>query len=177
MSVVVTADISRFQTQVRALGARAPLAAARALNRSMASVQTAAVRDVAADLHIAQKDVRRGFSLERATASTLLARLVVTGRRLPLLAFRARQTQRGVSYDLGRGRKVAGGAFIATMRSGHVGVFRRRAARRLPILELFGPSLPRVFTAAKLAAARLRLAEELMRKNLAHEIAFLARAA
>jgi hypothetical protein len=67
------------------------------------------------------------------------------------------------------------GAFIARMLSGHRGVFKRRAVPRLPIVELFGPSLPRVFTRATIAAARTRLAGELLAKNLAHEIQFLVR--
>lgn len=174
----VTADLSRFQIELRYLGAQAPLAAARALNRSGSSVQTAAVRAVAGDLKIAQKDVRPAMRLERATARSLVARLVVTGKRIALYAFRARQTRQGVTYDLGRGRRVALGAFIARMGTGHVGVFRRRTAKRLPLSrELMGPSLPHVFTAAAIAAERERLAHELLQKNLRHEIAFLGRRA
>jgi len=33
---------------------------------------------------------------------------------------------------------LAQGAFLATMKSGHVGIFRRRGAARLPIQELLG---------------------------------------
>jgi len=175
MAITVTVDISGMRRQLLAIGDKAPLAAARALNRSIASVQTAAVRDIASDLKLAQKDVRKGMTLERATRQTLRARLIVTGRRLALHAFRARPTRAGVSYDLGRGRTVAPGAFIATMRSRHIGVFRRRDKRRLPIDELFGPSLPHVFTAARISAARAALAADLLRKNLTHEVEFLAR--
>jgi hypothetical protein len=181
MSLVVTADLTQFHREIRALGDRAPLAAARALNKSIASVQTQAVRDVAGDLGIAQKDVRRGMAIQRATRATLRATLTVTGRRIPLIAFRARgpEPSRGrgrVTYRIGASpRTTVAGAFIARMLSGHRGVFKRRAVPRLPIVELFGPSLPRVFTRAKIAAARTRLAGELLAKNLAHEIQFLVR--
>ena len=177
MSIVVTADLRQFEAQIRSLGARAPIAGSRALNRSIGTVQTAAVRAVAEDLKITQKDVRKAMALERSTPRNLFARLTVTGRRLALYAFRARPTLRGVSYDLGRGRKVLAGAFIATMRSTHVGVFKRRAKTRLPIDERFGPSLPHVFVARKIAEAREALAREALIKNLKHEIAFLVRAA
>lgn len=174
MSVLVTADLSIFRRQIQALGDRAPLAAARALNRSIASVQTAAVREMAKDLNLAQKDVRKGLEIKRATRQSLLATLTVTSRRIVLLAFGARQTARGVTYNLGRGRRLAAGAFIAQMRSGHVGVFRRRGRPRLPLTrELRGPSLPRVFTREAIQSARERLAEDLLRKNLAHEVEFL----
>jgi len=175
MAITVTVDISGMRRQLLAIGDKAPLAAARALNRSIASVQTAAVRDIATDLKLAQKDVRKGMVIERATRATLKARLIVTGRRLALYAFRARQTRLGASYDLGRGRTVAPGSFISTMRSTHIGVFRRRGKRRLPIDELFGPSLPHVFVAARIAEARKALAADLLRKNLTHRVEFLAR--
>lgn len=179
MAIQITADISGFRRELRSLGTKAPLAAARALNRSMASVQTQAVRELAGDLGIAQRDVRRGMALQRATRSKLSATLTVTGRRIPLIAFKAKgpEPSRGrgrVTYRIGsRARTTVAGAFITTMRSGHRGVFRRRGIPRLPILELFGPSLPRVFTQAKITAARTRLAAELLAKNLAHEIRFL----
>lgn len=191
MSLQITADLTKFARQIRALGENAPLAAARALNRTIASVQTAAVRDVATDMGITQASVRKGMAIEKATRATLRATLTVTGRRLPLSAFNAKgpEPSRGrgrVTYRIGRGaRTTVPGAFFATMRSGHRGVFRRigTSSRRsnkswgpnLPIRELRGPSLPHVFTADKIAEARAALADELLPKNLAHEISFLTR--
>jgi hypothetical protein len=71
-------------------------------------------------------------------------------------------------------------AFIATMRSGHRGVFmrvgassRRSAGARsanLPITELHGPSIPLVF--GKHLAAGLARGEAQLRKNLVHELRF-----
>jgi hypothetical protein len=174
MSVLVTADLSTFRRQIAALGDKAPLAVARALNRSIASVQTAAVRDMAKDLNLAQKDVRKGLEITKATRQSLLATLRVTSKRLLLMAFGARQTAKGVTYNLGRGRTLAEGAFIAAMKSGHVGVFRRVGRARLPLTrELRGPSLPHVFTAERIRAAREALAQDLLRKNLTHEVEFL----
>ena len=96
------------------------------------------------------------------------------GGRIPLSRFGAKQKARGVSYKItkGGGRKTAEGAFLATMPTGHTGVFQRFEARgapnasfggrrwkpgrrralpptlprelRLPIVELFGPSIPHV---------------------------------
>jgi hypothetical protein len=50
------------------------------------------------------------------------------------------QTRKGVSVEVNRGKRtLVQGAFLAMMRSGHVGIFRRRGKARLPIEELLGP--------------------------------------
>ena len=62
-------------------------------------------------------------------------------------------------------------SFIAVMRTGHRGVFKRAGKRRLKILEQFGPSLGRVFEKFKpLGAARAR---EAFAAAFAHEYRFV----
>ena len=63
----------------------------------------------------------------------------VSGEPVPLGAYPHRQTKRGTSVEVNRGKRtLLKGAFVATLRSGHEGVFRRRGASRLPIDELLG---------------------------------------
>lgn len=63
----------------------------------------------------------------------------VRGKPVPLSKYPHRQTKKGVSVTVNRGKRtLIKSAFVATMRSGHKGVFIRRGARRLPIDELFG---------------------------------------
>lgn len=65
--------------------------------------------------------------------------LVVSGEPVPLVAYPHRQTKKGVSAEVHRGRRVViAGSFIATMKSGHKGVFKRIGSARLPIRELLG---------------------------------------
>jgi hypothetical protein len=65
--------------------------------------------------------------------------LKVKGDRVPLRAYPTRQTKKGVSAQVNTGkRSLVPGAFIARMRSGHEGVFKRVGAKRLPIRELYG---------------------------------------
>jgi hypothetical protein len=189
VSFSIKVDTRDLDAKLNTLGGKAPLAMSRAINRTIGTVQTHTVRAIAADTKLAQKDVRKGLELQRATPRRLVATLTASSRRLVLYAFKARQTKAGVSYNLGGGRAFAPGAFIAKMRSGHVGVFRRRTSgpgsrpeRRgpaphfswLPIDELQGPSMGRVFK--KLLENRLvREAKQLMAKNLAHEVKFLLR--
>ncbi len=52
----------------------------------------------------------------------------------------------GVRVEINRGRPVLiRSAFVATMRSGHTGVFLRKGAARLPIRELFTTRVSDVF--------------------------------
>lgn len=167
---------------------------ARALNRSMVWVHTRTVRAVAADLGVPQRRIDDRILLSPATPGRLTAVINVTGRRIPLVEFGARETARGVTYRIGgQGRSLADRAFIATMKSGHRGVFRRltaagplpkvgkraerqRAARlmvgRLPIYELFGPSVPRVAVETRIHDRVREAAATVFPKNLEHEMNF-----
>jgi hypothetical protein len=65
--------------------------------------------------------------------------LAVKGKRVPLTAYPHRQGKRGVSVEVNRGKRtMIASAFVATMKSGHKGVFVRSTKARLPIRELFG---------------------------------------
>ena len=167
-------DAVRIADQIAALGNEAPRAIVRALNRTIASVRTLVIREIADDTGLANKDIRPSIGVTNATFSRPAARLVVTGRRIPLIAFDARQTLRGVTYIGRRGRGEIRGAFIATMASGHRGVFKRRGVARLPIDELKGPSLPFVMTKRWSRAMTMR-ANELLQANAQHEVTFLLR--
>jgi hypothetical protein len=65
-------------------------------------------------------------------------RIDVSGEAVPLSAYPHRQVKRGVSVAVNRnGRKIIQSAFVARMKSGHLGIFVRRGKGRLPIDELF----------------------------------------
>jgi hypothetical protein len=67
-------------------------------------------------------------------------------KRIPLIDFGARQMNPGARAAKPWGRaQVFQSTFIATMRSGHRGVFRRRGTSRLPIREMMGPSIHSTF--------------------------------
>lgn len=165
-----------LQRAIVALGDRSAKAVARALNRSAVSTRTVMQRLVRDDVKLKSRDVGDQMRVEKArpTQDGLQARVIISGARIPLFDFGARQTARGVSANTGGGRKVYKGSFIATMKSGHKGVFERKTrgkgSKRLPIIEKFGPSLPHVFM--KHIPAGLVAGEASMQKNLAHEISY-----
>jgi len=72
--------------------------------------------------------------------------MAVTGKEIPLGRYPSRQTKRGVSVQVNKGRrKLIEGAFIATMHTGHVGVFMREGASRLPIKHALSSRVSDVF--------------------------------
>lgn len=168
--IMVRLDASQFNLAVARLKDRAPRAIARALNRAAVSTRTAMVRAVARDIGLPVGTVREATRTENAIPTNLTARVIARGSRIPLIDFRARQTKSGVSARLAGGAGKYPHAFIATMRSGHRGVFRRSGPRRLPITELHGPSIVHVFN--KHREAGIEAGEASLVKNLTHELRF-----
>jgi hypothetical protein len=149
----------------------------RALNRAIAAGRTQITRDIAADTGLRVSNVRKALSMQEATDSRPEARLATSLKRIPLINFGARGQYpsrgrgRGVSYRLNGSSGRVPTAFIASMQSGHQGVFVRKAKGRLPIRELFGPSLGHVF--AKHRPAALARAQQVFHERLEHELARL----
>lgn len=188
-----TADTDRA---IRQLRAKAPAAIARALNRAAASGTTAMIRVISQDTGITQADLKgstkrnRRIWTQEAQPGHETVRVFASLDRIPLMDFGAKGPEpsrgkgRGVTAGLKGGARRYERAFIATMQSGHRGVFRRkergqfvkvlgRLARRLPIKELFGPSIAHVWT--KHAAVGQQRAQEQLVKNLQSEFRFATR--
>lgn len=78
--------------------------------------------------------------------SDLVWRMDVSGEAVRVVDYPHRQTRKGVSVAINVGkRKLIKGAFLATMKSGHRGVFKREGKARLPIDELFSTRVSDVF--------------------------------
>jgi hypothetical protein len=80
--------------------------------------------------------------------------------------YRIRRKATTATVDTGSGREPATGGFVATMPSGHRGIFRRTGPRRLPIKQQYGPSIAELFETKLGVAPRieLELGETLVRK-------------
>lgn len=199
---MVRFDVGSLVAELREMGSRAPLIMSRSLNRAQVAGLTAMVRAITADTGIAAKNVKQTVVTEKASRTQLVAAVTISGARLPLIAFSARGPEpsrgkgRGVSYRaLGQRGRIPE-AFIATMKSGHRGVFKRKGALgrkvqgprghvetrsgnatagagRLPIMELRGVSIPHI--AEKYLDVFQAAAQDALEKNLRHEIDFANR--
>ena len=168
---------SDLTAAINKLRATYPAVAKRALLRAGMTGRTEMGRAIAEDTGLSSRTVVREIKIIQVGDAGL--QIEVQGTRLPLIAFGARGPEpsrgrgRGVSYRLKGGQGRAPTAFIATMGSGHRGVFARQSGARFPIAELHGPSLVRVFE--KYLPVGAKRAHEALIMNLRREILRAAR--
>jgi hypothetical protein len=153
-----------------------PIATARALNKTAQAVQSVAVKTIAVDISVTQLVVRKNLRIEKANRTRLTSCLVVIGsQRLPIIKIdpRAKQTAQGVSYrGEGGQRKFIPHAFVALMKSGHRGVFKRLGKVRLPICELEGVSVRNMFLKPLVQTVMESQAKQRWGDYLLHELKF-----
>jgi len=117
----------------------------RALNSTSTSAVAALSTAVTGRYTILVKDFKSTIRKKKATYADPVAVIDITSSPIPLAKFRAKKVRvrrKGRTY-WGASAKVLKkerarrykGAFMATMKSGHTGVFVRKGSARLPILE------------------------------------------
>lgn len=130
----MAAGVRGFNGQVRAVMKRTRDLVAEAhvtaCNRAANSTRAEAVRAVRERYPgFKAGAIRAAMQIVRASKLNPIAKVRVRGQRSPLIAFSARQNRAGTSVLITQ-RKTVKSAFIATMPSGHKGVFRRTKANR-----------------------------------------------
>jgi hypothetical protein len=167
-----------------------PEATVRALNKMADQTKVASAREVrAVGYNMKIGEIKKGIKVRKATKSELRASVIASGKPIPLIQYSARETAKGVSVSVLKGRKVIAGAFIATMPSGHKGVFVREPGAKhkkvgqgksaswhaLPIKELYGPSIPSGMANDAVQSALQRFISERFPALLEHEHEWLSR--
>ena len=167
----------------------APKAITAAINRTLTTGRSRVVKRVTGIVNLKARDARDVIGTRKATYSTLEGSIRLSRKAIPLINYGARQTKKGVSVAVrkGEGRKVIPHTFLATMRSGHTGVFERKPGSKhvrrvnakhpegvwtqLGIRERYGPTLLGVFQGAPGVASEV-IADlaEVLKKNLASQI-------
>jgi uncharacterized FlaG/YvyC family protein len=158
-----------------------PKVISRGINRTTTSTRAEIARQIAAEVKITQSAVKKGIKVTKATQTRWQADLDLFTKRIPLIKFGAKQIKKGVSYRISKSggrKKITDPArpFKQTLPSGHVGIFRRHTpeTKRLPIVELKGPSIGGVFEgAAGIAAEVQESAGQKLTKNVDQQIAFI----
>lgn len=159
-----TAALKQAQDDLREIPNGLPRAMSGAINKTLPKLRTLLIGDVREQIDIKAGDVRDRMRIERASPSKLSGAVVIDRKAIPLIDFKARQGKKGVTVSVRKGqRELLRGTFIATMKSGHVGVFerksrvpgsnvkprrliirdehgRRKQTSELPIQERFGPT-------------------------------------
>lgn len=119
--------------------------------------------------------VKQRIFYDRVAVGDYEARVKSSKRAIPLIEFPVSQTGAGVRTRAWGKQQVLKSAFIATMRSGHTGVYRRDRASRLPISELWGPTIGGTFATPEVQAAIAAVAKARLQSALARRMASAAR--
>lgn len=168
-----------------------------AINKTLVSTRAYMVKTMRADYAIKAGNIRRELYIKKSTWSTMTGTITGHGSPgIPLLKFvrgskDAPSTRRLKSGDyrpaLGvpvvirkaRGKITAHGVFLARMRSGHVGAFKRTGGRaksgRQAINEVFGPSPIKILATDRYDEKIEDFADRTMDKNLRHEADYVLR--
>lgn len=135
-------DMRRF---MRTMPATSNRSISRALNKAIAQTRTKAAREVSDKRNIKVGRAKQDMRISRASPGRQDAAINASGNPIPVIDVKGakRQTKRGVTAKLeAKGKPhLFKGAFIATMASGHTGVFRRTGNKSLPIFEHTLPSV------------------------------------
>lgn len=116
--------------------------------------------------------VKAGMDLtspkSRTQISSLVWKLQISGRPVPLIEFPHRQLRKGVKIQVNQGKwTLVPHSFLATMRSGHEGVFQRLGKARLPIREAYSTRLTDVFKDDGMIPALMKTTREEFAKTYA----------
>jgi hypothetical protein len=102
-----------------------------AINRTLGNAMTSITKAIGKEYNIKAKDIKKAMVKVNAKPSTPWGLIKVSGRTLPLIAFKPRQTKKGVSVQILKGKRaVIPGAFITTMSTGHTGVYAKGKYKR-----------------------------------------------
>ena len=180
--ITVKAEISSALEKFGMVEDEAKKAIVRALNRTAKSVQVQAAREIReAGYNLKASRIKKALTVRQANANVLQAGIRAIGRPISLYEYGARSTSKGVSVNVKEGRKLIKHAFIATMPTGHTGVFMRKPgviqgkrgkmiqARALGH-ELFGPAIPSMFVSEIVTRAMTSKLNEQFPKELDHEL-------
>ncbi len=117
--ISIESNLKQFQKQLSNLEQQAyPKAVVRTLNRVARSAKTASAKHIAPMMNAKQGDIKRNMLIEKAYKNKLWSTITAIGKPLKLIAFKARQTAKGVVAKAWGVNKLYRGTFIAPVRRG-----------------------------------------------------------
>lgn len=149
----VNVDTRELDAALAALGRpQLDVAVAKALADTAKNAMVKAVSLIARRTGLRSATVRPKIMTDYVRVGDYATHIRSSRRPIPLIDFPGtRQTATGVATRAWGKPQVLRSAFIATMPTGHRGVFRRSRRTRLPIRELWGPHIHGTFATPEIA--------------------------
>jgi hypothetical protein len=191
----VTIDTKELEKDLDAIGQSIiPKAGASAINKTLSHANTLSVRSLARATGLTQAKVRPYLKVEKAIPSRLVGYLTASGKHIPLIEFPHSKVKKGIKAKVWGKWQLFPRTFYARMPAGHLGIFSRKGSPqtrirwrrtktgrrvanqpgqvrpRLPIGELWGPSVPKEFREFIMDARVRQAIQNKLGDNYAHEL-------
>lgn len=178
MNVIARVDQNMLNDVRERLGdfsSKAPNVIASALNRALTNVASNVSKEVRKEYVIKASEVKETLSKTRATKTSLEAIVRSRGNLIPLDRFKVspkkvqpkRKTPIKIAVKKG-GTKPTLKAFVADING--IKVFKRETKKRLPILRLYGPSIPQMLKNEEIRTKINEEGKEMFYRRLDHNI-------
>ena len=184
-------NIEEVKQRLGNLSHKAPSVLANAINRTTTNIKKTMAQQTAKRYNIANGEVKKTISISKATRARLEGATISKASPIALAKFKV-SPNRTVSYANGKPSpkvykvSVEKGpaskrldadpkAFIAVMKSGHQGLFRRLTDDSLPIKQLYGPSAPQMIKNDESMKNIQEEAQSTLRKRIDAEVANILR--
>lgn len=188
---VEVTSVEEIEQRLGAFKSKAPLVVSRAINRAVSNIRKNMGKEVPQRYFVSSGTVRGTIRTVNANKGSLSGAVISHGSPIALAKFKispnrgVKRTKKGYSpgvYSAGveksGGLKPLSGdpkAFMADMKSGHTGIWNRVSGSRLPIKQLYGPSVPQMAKNEEIMAKVNKEAGETLEKRINAEVANILR--
>ncbi len=163
----------RYEAMVQRVGdGNATLAFSRALNHEGRKSFTAVKRALRKQTDIPPGIISAAMTFKSSSKQNLSTIISGAGRELPLRLFRPAQFSYGVRAKVWGKHQIYRSAFIVARYGGNV--FHRTLRKRLPIQQMFGPSIPKEMVKDQTLDAFAQSGNAIMDRAM-HELARILR--
>ena len=155
----------------------------RAMNRTRTTLRKTADQSIRMRLNLKSRDVKAALSASAAAPGKLTIAIRARLRGIPIQTqasgkahYKGRQTAKGITFKpyKGAGRELIEGGFSHSDFAGSR-AFKRRGKSRLPIKNLYGPSVFSEFQKPRVQSVLARTWDQTIDKNLRAEERFALR--
>lgn len=177
MIEITSETIERVETLLSGIPKGAERAFSNSINRGLSRVKTTAMKRVK-EVYAVQSSALTAATttrISKASTGNLAGYVSFSGFKLPLYKFNVTPKKPGTGKQVTASVMKNGGttfkdAFVAEMKSGHMGVFERSGRKRLPVEEIMGLSAAQMVGNAAVIEELEKEAQKVVDERLSHEI-------
>lgn len=169
--------IERVETLLAGVPKGAERALSNAMNRGLSKMKTGAAKKVREVYTVQSSAINEATNtrIQKASTGNLAGYIHFSGYKIPLYKFKVTPKAPGIKKQVTAAVKKGGGtafenAFIAQMKSGHIGVFERETSKRFPIEEKMGLAMAQMVGNQNVIAELEKEAQETVNTRITHEI-------